>query len=159
MQKGARIRYGSAAPEAYKALREMQAYVDRLGFPKNLIELVKIRASQINGCAYCLDMHTKDALALGETEQRILLLDAWRESPFYSEKERAALEWTEALTLVSQNHVPDEVYETVRRHFGEKELVELSIAILAINAWNRMSIAFRHPSPGSYAPKNVAREG
>jgi AhpD family alkylhydroperoxidase len=138
------------APDAYKAVRDLQGFVDKLNFPKKLVELVKIRASQLNGCAYCLDMHTKDAIALGEDKQRIFMLDAWRETSLYSERERAALEWTEAVTLVSEDLVPQEVYERVRRQFNEKELVELSIVIIAINAWNRLSIAFRHPEPGSY---------
>lgn len=145
-----RLRYERAAPGAYRALMAMERYVKGISLPEDLIELVKIRASQINGCAYCLDMHTKDARALGVSEHRIYLLDAWRESPLYSERERAALEWTEELTLISVGHVPDEVYARVRKQFTEKELVELSLAIITINAWNRMSIAFRHPEPGSY---------
>jgi AhpD family alkylhydroperoxidase len=148
-----RIRYGRVAPEAYKSVTDLQSFVDKLGFPERLTELVKIRASQLNGCAYCLDMHTKHAVAHGEDKQRIFMLDAWREVTSYSDRERAALEWTEALTLVSENHVPQEVYERVRRQFEEKELVELSIVIIAINAWNRLSIAFRHPEPGSYQPR------
>jgi len=152
-----RARYGSAAPEAYRALQAMEAYVDGLAFPKKLMELVKIRASQMNGCAYCLDMHAKDARALGETEQRIYLLDAWRESPIYSEQERAALEWTEALTALSGGQVTDEVYGRARRQFTEKELVELSMVVITINAWNRMSVAFRHPLPGSYRAKKGRR--
>jgi AhpD family alkylhydroperoxidase len=150
LQHQTRIRYGKAAPDAYKAIRDLQGYVDKLDFPKKLVELVKIRASQLNGCAYCLDMHTKDAIALGEDKQRIFLLDAWRETSLYSDRERAALEWTEAVTLISKDLVPQEVYERVRREFSEKELVELSMVIIAINAWNRLCIAFRHPQPGSY---------
>ena len=158
MQHHTRIRYDSVAPEAYKTVQQMQAYVDGLGFPKKLLELVKIRASQMNGCAYCLDMHTKEARALGETEQRIFLLDAWRESICYSERERAALEWTEVLTLVSEGHVPDDIYEWVRRQFSERELVDLTMAVIVINAWNRLSVAFRHPKPGSYEPKRQVEE-
>ncbi|MFP5404820.1 MAG: carboxymuconolactone decarboxylase family protein, partial [Gammaproteobacteria bacterium] len=110
---------------------------------------VKMRASQINGCGFCLDMHSKDARAMGETEQRLYVLSAWREAPFYSDRERAALAWTEALTLISTNDVPDEVYEEARRHFDEKELVDLSLAVVAINGWNRLSIAFQ-AVPGTY---------
>ncbi len=117
----------------------------------SLIELVKMRASQINGCAYCLDMHSKDARAAGETEQRLYALNAWRETPFFTDRERAALEWTEALTLVAEDHVPDEVYEEARKHFAEEELVNLSMAIVSINGWNRLAIAFR-AVPGAYQP-------
>jgi AhpD family alkylhydroperoxidase len=112
---------------------------------------VKMRASQINGCAFCLDMHSKDARAAGETEQRLYALDAWRETPFFTDRERAALAWTEAVTRVSETHVPDEIYETVRQHFTEKELVDLTLAIVAINGWNRLAISFRSV-PGSYQP-------
>ena len=149
MQHQSRIRYGKAAPEAYKAIRDLQGFVDKLEFPRKLVELVKIRASQLNGCAHCLDMHTKDAIALGEDKQRLFMLEAWRETSLYSDRERAAIEWTEALTLVSKDRVPQEVYERVRREFKEKELVELTMVIIAINAWNRLSIAFRHPQPGT----------
>jgi len=117
----------------------------------SLIELVKMRASQINGCAYCLDMHSKDARAAGETEQRLYALNAWEEAPFFTDRERAALAWTEALTLVSESHVPDAVYEEARKHFSEEELVNLSMAIVTINGWNRMAIAFR-AVPGVYQP-------
>lgn len=136
----------------------MQAFVDKLEFPKKLVELVKIRASQLNRCAYCLDMHTKDAIALGEDKQRIFMLEAWRETSLFSDRERAAIEWTEALTLVSESQVPEEVYERVRREFTEKELVELSMVIIAINSWNRLSIAFRHPEPGSYQSKILTHQ-
>ena len=125
------------------------------GLEASLLELVKMRASQINGCAHCLDMHSKDARAAGETEQRLYLLNAWREAPFYSARERAALAWTEALTLVSESQVPDTVYEEARRHFSEQELVDLSLAIVAINGWNRLAIGFRAET-GSYQPRNVA---
>ena len=120
-----------------------------------LFHLIEIRASQINGCAYCIDMHTKDARAAGETEQRIYALDAWRETPFFTERERAALEWTEAVTRVADTHVPDEVYESVSKHFNEEELVALTFAVVVINSWNRLSISFR-PGVGSYQPKAVA---
>ena len=117
-----------------------------------LFELVKLRASQLNGCAYCIDMHTKDARAAGEEEQRLYALSAWRETPFYTPRERAALAWTEALTLIPENPVPDELYREVREHFGEAELVNLTVAVVAINGWNRLAIAFR-TVPGTYAPK------
>jgi alkylhydroperoxidase AhpD family core domain len=129
----------------------LEGYLHRCGLEGSLIELVKLRASQINGCAYCIDMHTKDARAAGETEQRLYLLDAWRESPFYSPRERAALAWTESVTRVSETHVPDDVYEEARKHFSDKELVDLNWVVVAINAWNRLAIAFRFP-PGQYEP-------
>ena len=132
-----------------KAMLALQREVETSGLEHSLMELVKIRASQINGCAYCLDMHTKDARALGETEQRIYALSAWREAPFFSERERAALEWTEALTRIAVDQVPDAVYEAVKPHFTEAELVALTFALVAINSWNRLSIAFR-PPVGSY---------
>jgi AhpD family alkylhydroperoxidase len=133
------------------AMRALQREVQQTGLEHDLLELVKIRASQINGCAYCLDMHTKDARAQGETEQRIYALSAWREAPFYSERERAALEWSEAVTRVSDTHVPDETYEQVRTQFDEKEIVALTYAVVTINAWNRLAIAFRAPV-GTYQP-------
>ena len=120
----------------------------------SLLRLVEIRASQINGCAYCLDMHTKDARAAGETEQRIYALSAWRETPFFTDRERAALEWTEAVTLVAETRVPDDVYEQVRQQFGEEELVELTFAVIVINSWNRLNVSFR-PLVGDYQPKAV----
>jgi len=151
-----RIDYGHAAPDAGKAMYGLERYVHESGLEQSLLELVKMRSSQINGCAYCLDMHSKDALAAGETVQRLVELNAWREAPFYSDRERAALGWTEAVTLVASSQVPDEVYEEARRHFSEKELVDLTMAIVAINGWNRLSIAFRTPA-GTYQPKKVAR--
>ena len=120
----------------------------------SLLKLVEIRASQINGCAYCLDMHTKDARAAGETEQRIYALSAWRETPFFTDRERAALEWTEAVTLVAETRVPDDVYEQVRQQFSEEELVELTFAVIVINSWNRLQVSFR-PHVGDYQPKAV----
>jgi AhpD family alkylhydroperoxidase len=132
-------------------MRALEAYVRGSGLEKNLLELVKMRASQINGCAYCLDMHSKDARAAGETEQRLYALNAWEESPFYTERERAALAWTEAVTLVSETHVPDEVYQETRKHFDDKELVALTFAIVTINGWNRLAISFR-ALPGTYQP-------
>ena len=146
-----RIQYAKASPGAVEAMGGLEKYVRSCDLDPGLIELVKLRASQINGCAYCMDMHTKDARARGETEQRLYALSAWRETPFYSDKERAALGWTEAVTQVSTAHVPDDVYELVRRHFNEKELVDLTTAIVAINGWNRFAISFR-AVPGSYQP-------
>ncbi len=133
-------------------MRELEKYVAASGLERPLYELVKTRASQINRCAYCLDMHTKDARKAGETEQRLYALSAWRETPFFTDRERAALEWTEALTLISENDVPDSLYDEVRKNFDEKEMVALSIAIVAINGWNRLSIGFR-TVPGSYKPQ------
>ena len=147
----ARLDPASVAPGARTAMAGLEKYVRGSGLESSLLELVKMRASQINGCAFCLDMHSKDARAAGETEQRLFLLNAWRESPFYSDRERAALEWTESLTLISQNHAPDEVYERVRQQFNEAELVALSVAIVAINGWNRLAIGFRS-EPGHYQP-------
>lgn len=146
-----RIDFPKASPAGFKAMLDFQAQVNALGLEHSLIELVKLRASQINGCAHCIDMHSKDARAAGETEQRLYLLDAWRESPFYSDRERAALEWTESLTLLTEGHVPDSVYESVRPHFSEEELVRLSLAVVAINGWNRLMVAFRKV-PGSHQP-------
>jgi AhpD family alkylhydroperoxidase len=147
-----RIDYATAAPSAYQALRGLEAYVRSCGLEASLLELVKTRASQINGCAYCIDMHTKDARAAGEEEQRLYALSAWRETPFYTPRERAALAWTEALTLIPENQVPDELYGEVREHFDEAELVNLTVAVVAINGWNRLAIAFR-TVPGTYGPK------
>ncbi|GCE07581.1 carboxymuconolactone decarboxylase family protein [Dictyobacter aurantiacus] len=151
----ARLRYALAAPEARKAMFQLQEYVNTCGLESSLIHLVDMRASQINGCAFCLDMHAKDARAEGESEQRLYLLSAWREAPFYSERERAALEWTEAVTLVAEDHIPDEVYERVRPHFTDKELANLTLVICTINAWNRLNVAFRTPA-GSYRPSQAA---
>ena len=148
-----RFDYAKVAPDANEAMRGLERYVRGSGLERSLIELVKIRASQLNGCAYCLDMHTKDARAAGESEQRLYVLAAWREAPFYSERERAALEWTEALTVLARDGVPDELYERTRRVFSELELVNLTTAIIAINGWNRLSVAFRSPEPGSYTPR------
>ncbi len=149
-----RLNYDKAASGAYRAMSQLEQYVRNCGLEASLIELVKIRASQINGCAFCIDMHTKDARAAGESEQRIYLLSAWRESPFYSERERAALQWTEALTLIADNHVPDDIYEYVRPHFTDEELVNLTLAVSTINAWNRFAISFRS-EPGTYQPKQT----
>ncbi|MBX3050091.1 MAG: carboxymuconolactone decarboxylase family protein [Caldilineaceae bacterium] len=146
-----RIKYATVAPGALKAMGALEAYVGQSGLERPLVELVKLRASQINGCAYCIDMHTKDARAAGESEQRLYGLTAWRETPFYTDRERAALAWTEAVTQVADGHVPDDVYEQAREQFGEKELVDLTTAIVAINGWNRLAISFRSV-PGTYQP-------
>jgi len=145
-----------AAPGVIQAMLGLERQVRQAGFDPKLIDLVRMRASQINGCAYCLDMHSKDARANGETEQRLYGLEAWRETPYYSARERAALEWTEALTLVSETRVPDEVYERVREQFSEEELVSLSLAVVAINGWNRLNIAAR-TVPGDYVAGGLAK--
>ena len=150
-----RLNFRQLSPEAARAMAGLEAVLHNCGLEASILEFVHLRASQINGCAYCIDMHTKDMRAAGETEQRLYLLDAWRESPFYSDRERAALEWTEALTLVSETRVPDEVYERVRPHFTPQELVNLTLAVVAINGWNRFSIAFRS-EPGKYVAKKHA---
>lgn len=149
-----RIEYRKVAPGAMKAMSGLEGYLTTCGLEPSLLELVKVRASQINGCAYCIDLHTKDARAHGEREQRLYALSAWHETPFYSERERAALTWTEAVTLVAEGHVPDEVYESVRQQFTEQELVDLTLAVVAINGWNRFGISFR-TVPGTYQPPTV----
>jgi AhpD family alkylhydroperoxidase len=141
----ARLDYTKASPAAFKAMSALQGVVNASGLEPALQELVKLRVSQINGCAFCLDMHFREAKAKGESDERLYLLDAWREAPVYTERERAALAWTEAVTLVSGTHVPDDVYETARKHFEETELVNLTLAVVAINGWNRFSISFRVP--------------
>jgi AhpD family alkylhydroperoxidase len=146
-----RLEYDKVAPEGARAMWGLERYARGCGLEPALLELVKFRASQINGCAYCIDMHTKDARAHGETEQRLYALSAWRETPFFTERERAALAWTEAVTQVAYTHVPDDLYELARRHFNEKELVDLTLAVVAINGWNRMAISFRKV-PGTYQP-------
>jgi AhpD family alkylhydroperoxidase len=147
-----RINFYKAAPEGIKAMRGLEHNINQSSLEPSLREIVKIRASQMNGCAYCIDMHTKDARAAGETEQRIYALNAWRETPFFSERERAALEWTEAITLIRDGHAPDDVFFSVRQFFAEEELVNLTLAIVTINGWNRLAIAFRSV-PGTYQPK------
>jgi AhpD family alkylhydroperoxidase len=142
------------APDAYRAMLNLEMTVRKSGLEPKLLHLIRFRASQINGCAYCLDMHSKDARAAGETEQRLYALDAWRETPFYSDRERAALAWTEAVTLVSKDHVPDAAYEQARSQFSEQELANLTLAIVAINGWNRFAIAFR-AVPGLYQPAGI----
>jgi AhpD family alkylhydroperoxidase len=149
--------FRKASPEGAKAMGELHAFLHRCGLERSLLELVKLRASQINGCAHCIDMHTKELRADGESEQRLYLLDAWEESPFYSERERAALAWTEAVTLVNRGHVPDAVYARARAQFNDKELADLTLAIVAINGANRLNIAFR-TVPGGHrvAPRHAA---
>ncbi len=146
-----RIKYQKFAHEALHSLLAIEKYLSQSSIEPKLLHLVKLRASQINGCAYCIDMHSKDARALGDTEQRLYELNAWRETPFYSDRERAALEWTEALTLISETHAPDASYEKLRAHFSEKEIVDLTYAISTINFWNRLAIAMR-AVPGTYQP-------
>lgn len=147
-----RIEWNQASPGATQALLKLQAFVNKCGLEHRLLELVKMRASQINGCGYCLDMHSKDARAAGETEQRLYLLDAWREAThLYDEREQAALAWTEAVTRITDGHAPDAAYEQARARFSEAELVNLTLAITAINSWNRLCIAFRVQA-GDYQP-------
>ena len=153
-----RLDYQKAFPEGYQGLLHLEAIIRRSGLEPSLYELIKIRASQLNGCAFCLDMHTKDARAKGETEQRIYALPAWREAPFYSERERAALAWTEAITNIQQGHASEDVYVEARTQFSEEELVKLTYAIIQINSWNRIGIAFR-PEVGGYQPQTVAATG
>lgn len=148
----ARIRYQRVAPGAGQAMRGLEQYVGESGLEPNLLDLVRVRASQINGCAFCLDMHWKDLRARGVSEEHIYMLDAWREADIYSDRERAALAWAEAVTLVAQDHVPDAVYEQARAQFSEEELVNLTMCVVAINGWNRLSVAFRTPS-GTYQPR------
>lgn len=147
-----RLDINKVAPGALKAMYSLQKYVDECGLEHSLLYLIKVRASQINGCAYCLDMHTKDARANGETEQRLYTLSAWKETPFYTEREQAALAWTEAVTLITEGHVPDEVFERVRAHFSDEELINLTMAVATINSWNRLILTFR-VVPGTYQPQ------
>ena len=146
-----RLDYQQASPQGVQAMFQLERAVRESGLEPKLLELIKTRASQINGCAYCIDMHTKDARALGETEQRLFALSAWQETPFYTEKERAALKWTEAITDIQRGHAADDVFEEVRNHFEDAALMSLTLAFTTINAWNRIAIAFRLV-PGSYQP-------
>jgi AhpD family alkylhydroperoxidase len=150
-----RLDYRKFNPEPLQALLAMEKYLSSCGLDHKFLHLLKLRASQINGCAYCIDMHSIDARASGETEQRLYALDAWRETPFYTERERAALAWVEAVTLVSQTHVPDQAFEEVRQHFTEQEIVDLTYLIATINAWNRLAISLR-AVPGHYRAKAAA---
>jgi AhpD family alkylhydroperoxidase len=154
-----RISYVKAAPGARDALLRLSEYVHRSGLEESLLGLVFLRASQMNGCAFCIDMHWKDLRAMGQSEETLYMLNAWRESPGYTERERAALAWTEAVTLVTEGHVPDEVYAAARIQFSDQELVNLTLAIAAINSWNRMSIAFRVPAGHYRAPARAAKAG
>ena len=147
-----RLEAAKISPAAYHAMLGLETYIRKSSkLEPSLIELIKMRASQINGCAYCIDMHSKDARAAGETEQRLYALNAWRETPFFTDRERAALAWTEAVTLVSEGHVPDAVYKEASSQFSDEELVNLTLAIVTINGWNRLAIAFR-AVPGEYQP-------
>jgi AhpD family alkylhydroperoxidase len=150
-----RFSFPKSAPGAYDALAATATYLETSGLEAGLLNLVQLRASQLNGCAYCIDMHWKDLRAAGEGEQRLYGLAAWRESPYYSDRERAALAWTEAVTLITAGHVEDAVHEAVRPHFSEKELCDLTLAVAAINAWNRLAIASR-TVPGTYRPAAAA---
>jgi len=149
-----RFDYGKVAPGAYHAMLGLERYLHECGLEESLLHLIKLRASQLNGCAYCLDMHWKDLKAIGEQDQRLYELDAWEEGPFYSERERAALAWTEAVTRVAESRVPDHVYSEVRKQFSEKEIADLTFAIATINAWNRLAIAAR-TVPGTYEPAKI----
>jgi AhpD family alkylhydroperoxidase len=142
-----RMNFYQAAPDTMKTMMALETQIQSSGLEQSLMELVKTRASQVNGCAFCIDMHTKDARKRGETEQRLYLLNAWREAPCYTDRERAALAWTEAVTLIAETHAPDDVYNDVRAHFSEAETVNLTMLIGAINTWNRLSIAFRAIPP------------
>jgi AhpD family alkylhydroperoxidase len=153
----ARMDFRKASPAADKAMSALHGFVRNCGLDHSLLELVKLRASQLNGCAHCIDMHTKELRADGESEQRLYLLNAWREAPFYSERERAALAWTEAVTLLPGHEVPDEVYDQARAHFSDEELVNLTMALVAINGANRLNIAFR-TVPGSHQVRRRAAE-
>jgi AhpD family alkylhydroperoxidase len=150
----ARCIYEKAAPGVYKAMIGVEQYLENCGLEESLLNLIRLRASQMNGCAYCLDMHWKDLRANGEQEQRLYSLDAWRECPYYTGRERAALAWTEAVTLITNGHVPDSVYEEAHAHFNERELSDLTFAVTAINTWNRLSIASR-TVPGTYSPSKT----
>lgn len=158
-----RLDYSKTAPDGIGILRQLERYLKKTGLEPDLVELVKLRVSQINGCAYCIDMHTKDARSHGESEQRLYGVTAWRETPFYSERERSALAWAESVTRISEDQVPDEIYRQASQHFTEKELVDLTLAVIAINSWNRLAISFRTPA-GSYQPdhpvskKNLLKE-
>jgi len=154
-----RISYAQAAPDAFKALLHLSEFVHKSGLEESLVGLVSLRASQINGCAYCIDMHWKDLRALGQSEEALYMLDAWREAPGYTERERAALEWTEAVTKLENREVPDEAYALARRQFSDAELANLTLSIGVINTWNRMNIAFRTPAGSYRAPAGIRKAG
>lgn len=149
-----RLNFSTVDPEGYRAIINLDRSVGNSGLESPLLRLVKVRASQINRCAFCIDMHTKDARDAGESEQRLYALSAWRETPFFTKRERAALAWTEALTLIHENEVPDELYQSIRQQFSEKELVGLTLAVITINGWNRLAISFRMV-PGSYKARRI----
>jgi AhpD family alkylhydroperoxidase len=151
-----RLDYWKSSPQGVAAFRKLNDYVRGCGLEPSLLELIKVRCSQINRCAFCLDMHTKDARLAGETEQRLYALSAWQETPFFTERERAALAWSEAITYISEDEVDDALYEEVRRYFSEKEIVDLTLAVITINGWNRLAIPFRTPA-GSYEPGSAAK--
>ena len=151
-----RLDYRKFSAEPLNALLSLEKYIAGCGLDHKFVHVLKLRASQLNGCAFCIDMHSLDARAAGETEQRLYALDAWRETPFYSERERAALAWTEALTLIRKTHAPDDVYEEMRKHFDAEEQVLLTAAIVAINSWNRIAIGFR-AVPGAYQAAGATR--
>lgn len=144
-----RANYSELSRDGVAALGRLEGYLRHSGLEDSLIELVKMRSSQLNGCGYCLDMHSKDAIAAGETVQRLVVLPAWREAPFYTERERVAMEWTETVTLIANGHVSDDLYERASKVFTEKELSDLTLAVIAINAWNRLAITF-NSDVGSY---------
>lgn len=152
-----RINIASVKSGALNAMLGLEGYLAKSGLDKKFLDLIRLRVSQINGCAYCIDMHWKDLRAAGETEQRLYGLDAWRESPYYTERERASLAWAEAVTQITDGHVPDEVFEKARQHFKEAELADLALAVVAINGWNRLNIAFR-TTPGTYQPAGKERQ-
>jgi AhpD family alkylhydroperoxidase len=149
-----RINYATVAPDVYQTMLGVHRYLERCGLDERLMNLIYLRASQMNGCAYCIDMHWKDLRELGETEQRLYGLDAWEESPYYTQRERAAFAWTQAITNIQDGHAPDAVYQEVRKQFNEKEIADLTFAIATINAWNRLAIAARTPA-GSYQPQRT----
>jgi AhpD family alkylhydroperoxidase len=138
-----RLDYDKLAPDAIKAMLALEGYIHKSGLEKPLVELVRLRASQINGCAYCVDMHTADAKKVGETDRRLHAVAVWQESPFFTDRERAALAWTEAVTLLSETHAPDDTYQEVLKHFTDKEAIELTMVIITINSWNRLAVSFR----------------
>lgn len=152
-----RLDYSKVLPEGMKAIYALDRYSQNSGLEPSLLELIKLRASQINGCAYCVDMHSKDARTRGETEQRLYGLSVWRETPYYTDRERAALAFTEAVTLIADRHIPDEIYEQARQQFSDEELVKLMVGIVIINTWNRFAITFRDV-PGSYQPQHFVAE-
>ena len=154
-----RFSISKVAPGVYHAMLGLENYLKTCGLEENLLHLIRLRASQINGCAYCLDMHWKDLAALGEKEQRMYGLDAWRESTYYTDRERAALAWTEAVTNVHEGHVPDEVYDQAKKQFSEKELANLTLAVVAINGWNRLAISSRTPAGTYQPPKREMKKG